>query len=412
MKWFRRIFGTPTRDELAEIVIGILRREGATAIEYDPEVYQIRSTRAGGAPAFQNLHNAYLAYCAARPWQRGSVLDRFASTAWQIVPAATWEEAVPRLRPGIRASHMVENTGLQTRLQGIEGAAPPAFRSLTERVGITLLEDHAEHMAIVSASALETWGVSFDQALETALANLREVSEPRWTTPFPGVYVSAWRDEYDVSRLLLDDVLSSLNLSGVPVALVPHRSCLIVTGSEDDEAVARALALAEEAQTNTPGTISGLPLRRTPSGWTSWEIGPGHPCRETFHRLQVQELSELYADQKQLLDAIHQKEDIDIYVASFSVFQEKETGALESLCTWARGVLALLPRTDRVGFVDPDQPEGRQILGFYEWETVEAHCGHLMQKMDGVLPRYRVEQTAFPTEEDFAAMGPGSLVPR
>jgi hypothetical protein len=404
MKWFRRIFGTPTRDELAELMIGLLHREGATAIQYDPGMYQIRLTRADGSPVFQNLHNAYLAYGAARPWQRGSVLHRFASTSWQIPPAATWEEAVPRLRPGIRDTYLLESARLQTRLQDVKGA-PPTFRSLTDRIGIVLIEDHKEHMSIVPASSLETWGVSFDQALETALANLREVSAPRWTTPFPGVYISAWNDDYDASRLLLDD-----ELSGVPVALVPHRSCLIVTGSDDDEALARALALAEEAQARAPGTISVLPLRRTPSGWSSWEIGSQHPCRETFHRLRLQEIGGLYNDQKQLLDAILQKEDVDVFVASYSGIQSEKTGALYSYCVWTRDVAGLLPRTELIGFCDPEKPKGQEIVGFFHWEEVQDRCSHLMPKAnDDGLPRYRIEAEAFPSDEDFQAMKPVAL---
>jgi hypothetical protein len=405
MKWFRRIFGTPTRDELAELVIGVLRQTGATDIEYDAAIFQLRLKTSGGGQGFKNLSNAHLVYAAARPWHRGAVLRRFAATSWEIAPAATWDEAAPRLRPAVRSPYLFGSALLQARLAGFQGSLP-AFRDLTGQVSVTLVEDHQEHMALVAPSSLEKWGVSFDEALATALTNLEAVSAPRWTNPFPGVYVSAWQDDYDASRLLLDSVLTGLDLPGVPVALVPHRSCLIVTGSEDDEAVARALALTE-AQSEAPGLISALPLRQTPSGWTAWEPGARHPSRETFQRLRIQELGGLYNDQKQLLDAVHEKEEIDIYVASFSAFRQGETGAVQSLCTWTRDVLSLLPRTDRIAFCDVDRPEGEQILGFFDWEAVEARCGDLMPRTEDIPVRYRVEQSAFPTEEDFAALGKG-----
>ena len=403
MKWFRRIFGTPTQDELAQLLTDALRKTGATAIEYDPERFQLRLQTAGGVQAFKNLHNAHRAYSLARPWQRGTILRRFASTPWEIPPAATWEEAVPRLRPGVRDPYLFERTRLQAQLDGHAAFSLPPFRKITERVCVVLLKDYQEHMATVQASTLETWGVSFDQALETALANLEAVSAPRWINAFPGVYVSAWHDDYDASRLLLDSVLSGLDLPGVPVALVPYRSCLIVTGSESDEAVAQALALAEKVEATGP--ISTLPLRRTPSGWAPWELGEQHPSHETFRRLRLNEVGGISTDQKELLDALHEKEQIDVFVASFSALEEK-SGLQRSFCTWTSGVLALLPRTDRVAFIDPERPKDQQIRGFFEWEKVEAHCGHLMQKTGDIPARYRIEPGAFPTDEDFQAMGP------
>lgn len=105
-----------------------------------------------------------------------------------------------------------------------------------------------------------------------------------------------------------------------------------------------------------------------------------------------------------MLDAIHEKEQLDIYVGSFSAFESKETGKLRSYCVCTRGVLSLLPRTDLIGFCDVNLPEGQQLLGLFNWERVKAVCGHLLKKTEDILPRYRVEQ--FPTEEDFQALGP------
>lgn len=408
MKWFRRIFGTPTRDELAHLLIDTHRRAGFEAIQYDPESFQLRLQGEDGKPVLKNLHNAYAAYAAARPWQRGTILRRFSASPWLFPPAATWEEAVPRLRPGLRDAYMFETLRLQARLESDPGQEKLDYaqRTFAGGVCVTLLEDHHEHMASVSSESLQTWGVSFDEALATALANLEAVSAPRrWTSPFPGVYGSAWQDDYDASRLLLPDILAGLELRGVPIALLPNRNCLIVTGSEDDDAVGQVLAYAE-SQMEAPGALSVLPLRQTPSGWAPWEIADNHPSRETFRRLRLKEMGGIYEDQKRLIDAIHEKEKTDIFVGSFSAFENQETGHVRSYTTWTWGVLSLLPRTDLIGFYDPRLPEGQKIRGLFDWEKVEAVCGQLMKVTDDIPPRYLIEQDVFPTDKDFAAMGP------
>lgn len=404
IQWYRRFFGAPTREEFARILLRHLRRSSDGEIHYDPEIYQVRLKSSSGQEVLKNLHNAHLMYSAARPWQRGGVLRRFTATPWELPPFTTWDEAAPHIRPALRDSFLFETMRLQVRLQGLESFTP-LYRSFAGRLSTSLVEDRGEHMSSVPLSSLETWGVSFDEAMETALANLAAISDPRWRTPFPGVHASAWQDDYDSSRLLLDQILDGLDLPGVPVALVPNRNCLIVIGSDDDEAVARALALAE-AEQQAPGAISMLPLRRTPSGWTLWEVAAGHPSHETYRRLRLEETGGIYSNQKQLLDAIHEKENVDVYVASFSAIENPETGEHRSYCSWTRGVVAQLPRTDLIAFADVERPEDQQFLGLFAWETVEERCGHLLRPTSDLPVRYAVGAEAFPSEEDFQAFGP------
>lgn len=407
--WYRRFFGSPTRDEFAQIVIRALRRSSDGEVHYDPEIYQLRLKSSSGQEVLKNLHNAHLMYSAARPWQRGEVLRRFTATPWELPPFATWEEAAPHIRPALRDSFMFESMRLQVRLQGLESFTP-LYRSFAGRLCVGLVEDRGEHMSSVPLSSLETWGVSFDEALEAGLANLAAITAPRWRSPFPGVHVSAWQDDYDSSRLLLEHVLEGLDLPGVPVALIPNRNCLIVTGSDDDEAVGRALALAA-AEQQAPGAISVLPLRRTPSGWTLWEMAAGHPSHETYRRLRLEEVGGIYTEQKRLLDAIHEKENVDVYVASFSAMENPETGEHRSFCSWTRGLVGLLPRTDLIAFADVERPEDQQFLGLFPWEAVEERCGHLLRPTDDLPTRYAVEAETFPSDEDFQAFGV-SLAPR
>jgi len=55
------------------------------------------------------------------------------------------------------------------------------------------------------------------------------------------------------------------------------------------------------------------------------------------------------------VDKLHEKTQQDVFVASFSAMEHQGTGQISTYCVWAKGCLALLPRTDRVAFVQ----EGR-----------------------------------------------------
>jgi hypothetical protein len=254
----------------------------------------------------------------------------------------------------------------------------------------------------LNVSLLEKWGVSFEEAYERALANLRAATpRARWEQPSPGLYVSTWQDDYDSTRLLLDEIRQGLDLQGVPVALVPYRNRLLLTGSENVEGLIKAFELAE-AGASQPAPLSVLPLRWTGSGWAAWDLPKDHPCAAAWRRLRLLERGTLYKQQKEMLDEIHRRENVDLFVATFGSLQDKETGELRSWSSWAKGVLALLPRADLIGLADPEGPEGKQFFGMFPWEAVETICGDLLQRTNDIPERYRVE--GFPSEEQIRAM--------
>ena len=403
MRWFRRLFGKPTRREFAEWASDVLARAGATGLQFDEPMFLLRY-EAGGNSNVTNLENFYLAYCAAQPWQRQRVLERFsglvASSNNPPLPAS-WSEGAAHVYPAVRDRFAFEMMRLQARLEGA-GSPDVAVRDLTDRLCLCLVYDAPDFMFPLNVSMLEKWGVSFDEARERALANLRAATPPaRWERPAPGLYVSAWQDDYDSTRLLLDEIHQGLDLQGVPVALVPYRNRLILTGSEDAEGLAKAFELAE-AGASQPAPLSVLPLRWTGSGWAAWDLPKDHPCGATWRRLRLLERGTLYNQQKDMLEEIHRRENVDVFVASFGSIQDKETGELRSWCSWAKGVLALLPCTDLISFADPEAPKDQQFVGFFPWEHVETCCGDLLQRTNDVPERFRVE--AFPSEEQIRAM--------
>ena len=105
-----------------------------------------------------------------------------------------------------------------------------------------------------------------------------------------------------------------------------------------------------------------------------------------------------YAEQKELLDQFHEKTGEDVFVASFSVMQHKDTGHHTSYCVWPEGPISLLPRAERIVLGGDDQSPVMAL-----WEKVAEIAGDFMTPMGMYPERYRVE--GFPTADQLAAMG-------
>ena len=201
----------------------------------------------------------------------------------------------------------------------------------------------------------------------------------------------------DAYRLLLLDSIRQMPVKGDHVAMVPNRDTLIVTGAEDEEGLKGMIALAKDAL-QQPRMISGLAFCLVGDEWLPWLPDASHPTYGELRTLQVQSHGQDYSEQKSLLDRLHEKTKQDIFVASFSAMEHKDTKELTTYCVWSRGVLALLPRTDLIAFVQ----EGKDPL-MAKWDRVAEVVGHLMEPLDIYPQRFQVSD--FPTDEQLAAMG-------
>ena len=120
---------------------------------------------------------------------------------------------------------------------------------------------------------------------------------------------------------------------------------------------------------------------------------PSHPLFNEFRGLQLQSIGRDYAEQKKMLDGI-----TDIFVASFSIVQHPETEEFMTYSVWPKDVPVLLPRTDRIAFMQEDKDP---LLA--AWDRVVEVVGDLMEPLD-IYPE-RFAASGFPTEEQLAAMG-------
>jgi Protein of unknown function (DUF1444) len=401
LEFLDRYFGPLRRRKFARLIAAELRKAGEPLkFRYDAEEFRLVTE---GEQSFQvNLSNTYHEYLATPLGQRKRALARFIRS-WiesrKGIPDE-FEDASHDLLPGVRNRSTFELFKLQVVAEGGSGYDWP-YRPLADYYGAGLIYDLPHAMSQINGQQLERWGVEFDEAMDVALDNLRQLSTSGLVPVANGVWQSPWRDNYDASRILLVDLITACDVDGDPVVMVPNRDTLLVAGSYDPVGLTLMAELAEKVL-QQPRPIHAMPLRLEYGTWWAYLPPEDHPAAQRFKKLVIGSLGQDYGEQKGLLDTLHQKMSEDIFVASYSAVQNRETGRLASYCMWARGVESLLPRTDVVHLFDMDRPEGQKIVASAVWERVAEIVGELLEPVDVYPERYRVR--SFPNDEQIAAI--------
>ena len=337
-----------------------------------------------------NLINLHKQYCDAARADRPRFLEMCMAILRDTSLPQRFEDVRANLLPAVRARSYAESLRLSARLAGTALAGTSAA-PLGEDVVTVIVVDDADSMSIVTATQLDAWGVSFAVALGMALDHLRGMPGGGFVRNPDGVMVGDWNDAYDSSRLLLPDVIHRAGISD-PVAMIPTRDSILLAPAGDRRALLAMLALAHTASEEQGRTVSAA-MYHFRNGSAQTHNPEDEEVARGLAQLRQRYLAEDYADQKTLLDDLHEKHDLDLFVASFMLAQDNHARQEFSLCTWSEGVDALLPKADRIALVRFNEQGEAQRAGTYDWDTVSAVAGHLMTPEPDTYPiRYRVTQ--------------------
>ena len=396
MGFFDR-FKTPMpRQRFARLVASGLRKAGEPiALRYDPAQFRLVSEGDGSLQV--NLANTYNEYLLAPAAERKNILSRFIRS-WiegrKGIPDE-FEDAAHDLLPGVRSRSGYELLKLQMESQG-ETTFNWPYHVIADHYGAGLVYDLPHAMSQINGQQLTRWNVEFDDAMDVAIDNLRKISEQGLAQLAPGVWRSVWRDNYDPSRLLLLDLIEAHEVDGDPVVMVPNRDTLLLTGSEDEVGLGIMAAAAEEAA-QQPRPIHTMPIRLEFGSWSPYLPPRELPSYLKFKQMLINSLGQDYEEQKALLNKSQKTGNSQIVAASFAAMRNTHTGELASYCIWARGLESLLPRTDLIHFIDPQQPDGQKVVASAPWEYVEEILGDLLEPWRTYPERHRTRD--FPTEE-------------
>ena len=407
MGWLDYFFGPPTKDRFAQLVMAELRKLGKPSeLKYNREQFLVER----GSEGFINLANLYHEYCQAPRGERRTVLDRFikgciGTTGFEL--PEEFEDVHPDLLPVVRSRFYLESVQLQSRARGGDGFRVPPQQPVGDHLALSLVYDLPQAMRSIIQEDLDQWHVTFYEAMESARRNLEQMGNVAFASlqgqAGEGVYISATGDNYDASRLVMLDLVRKMPVRGDYIAMVPNRDTLVITGSEDAAGLEVMCKLAEESF-DKPRPISTVALRLEGDNWESWLPPHDATSYAKFHELRLRTVGMEYNDQKELLDQIHQQTGEDLFVASFSALQNKQTGRISSYSVWSQGVPALLPQTDDLVLLWPDPAADKiSVAAAGSWQRVMGIVGDLMQP-EGTYPeRYRVRE--FPSAKQLAAIG-------
>ena len=398
---FNSLFNRPlTKEQFAEHLIEASRKKGFTGpLDYRPEAFRIQH----GNDSYLNLHNAFDAYQNADTAERPNIVDNyvalfFTATSTPSSPRS-FEQTRSLLRPVIRNLATYEEIRLnQVRTKGWDAPFEIAQRAFGKDCAVLLAVDYPDSLSTLFNGIPDDWGITLDEALSIAIQNLREDTEDRFEQVAPGLHVGRWGDGYDISRVLLPDVLQRIPLQGQPVFMMPTRDILMVAGDKDEHGIRHMVEVCFQVMESGCAVSSQLYTYQDEKIVTFLPQDKDSQVRlATLERVLLQ--SE-YDSQKKLLDALHDEQRDDVFVASYLLYKSDDASENTfSICSWAKNVRTLLPRTDRVSLVQPQQ-DGTSNTRIVEWEELESRFGELMEPVTLYPLRYRVK--GFPTAEQLS----------
>lgn len=388
MGFFDFFKSTPSRERFTAIAADGLRAQGYSApIQIDQPGFRLL-LGADGEQIF-NLDNIYRDYCRVGRSERKSVMQRYLKAMTGNELPKAYAEAKAKLLPILRSRSLIEYVAL-TAAEDTKVSNLPAFQPFSTDTAIMLVYDTEHAMVTLSEATLAEWGVSFATALAAATDNLRDATVASWEQIAPGLFIGTWDDAYDTSRLLFPDMVYQLAVGGEPLMMIPTRGRIMVVSSNDRAAQLTMIGMARKFVEDEGRQVSALMYRFEQGRAVEW--APSDPeVAGSMAEFLRRTLLDDYAGQKEMLEAAHEKDGTDIYVASYQVLSSKQTGIEASFTVWTENVDTLLPETDLVALVATaeleDAPAGPPKL--VAWRDLQAAIGAFEPMPDRYPVRYK-----------------------
>jgi hypothetical protein len=350
-------FWRSDKEKFADLVRrGLIAAGECRTVRFDKSAFALRlgTSENEDRPEVVYLQNFFITYTRLPKEKQAPELEHIiASFAESREPmprsfAAVADRLLPQVRP-------MTEFGIWRLLGQLEGnrLEEMPIRQLTPAVAAWLVYDGDHNTRRITSSQLAKWCVTFDDAFDVALTNLRRRSEKAFVALTPGLYCSDWADTCDTSRVLLTDIIAALPVRGAPVAMMPNRDVLLVSGAQDQEGLRNMVRSARKVLAD-PRPLGANALLLEAGVWHDYVPNTAEQSGIELMELQEEQASMCYADQKDLLDKVHEVTGEDIFVASHKIRRESPSGHfIDSIATWTEGVDTLLPRAKTLVLLQP-----------------------------------------------------------
>lgn len=354
-----------------------------------------------GANGEISLRNMFVEYSSSKVFARAGLIRKYADLANTLsseIPAL-WAAAARNVFPVIRSMFVDATVKIQTRTNAVPQSAAASV-PLAGDLQVRLVYDFGNYLTYVSEEQLATWGQTVDDVLERAIANLARLERPGWVDSKRGFSQLASPMSFAESMLLLGNIVDELPFGPFAVLLPCNRGVLLAADGRSEDALQAMLREATRCAEQEPWPMTATLCTRTDGKWH--EFSTSGETAVLAHGLFIAHLADDYAAQKEALDALHERLEIDVFTASCSVLTRDDAKA--SYCVWSEGVVSLLPVTDWVALV-PEDPEA----GFkhVRWQDMLDVCGERLRPTDESPARFLVD--TFPDSAQWEAMEAGNI---
>ncbi|MEM7453830.1 MAG: DUF1444 family protein [Planctomycetota bacterium] len=395
-----RLLGPPGKSKFAQMFIAALKKAGDTRdVRFDKGHFRLVFEKDGQQNGVLNLSNLYLEYCAVEKPGRDKRLKDMVRAALSHLKEMPddFEDASHDILPRLWTRGTFERLKLNQLKDGGKPIDWP-LESVGEHLYLSLVYDLPESVRSISNQELEDWGVTFWEAREVALQNLYE-TEFAYTSVGDELYVSGTGDSYDATRLILSGLFDELEVEGSPVAMVPNRDTLVVTGSRSIVGLKMMLEFSGQQLRDKPRPMTATPMILGPEDtWDDWEVPMNHELYDEFRKLKITWLASEYNDQKQLLDRINRQQNSPTVISS--CFVGEKSGRTESFCIWPRSEPLLIPETERVLFA---RDGNHDVFATVPLSTVRLHHPELLEPVESYPTLLRAYRQ--PTVNELSEMG-------
>jgi len=395
MNWRQWIGLTPTQADLANDLLRSARQSGQTGWVYDAADSSLRD-----ADRVISLVNIQREYAQAGYLARPGLLRKYgamlAPMEQSTVPRL-WTLAQTQIFPMLRSRY--ERTIIEVQYRNKEPFPPRAAKAFSGQLEVVIGYDHGQTVSQIKVETATDWGISIDELIHRARANLRGLPPPSWESAGDAIWKLDSAAGYTESFLQLPRTFDNLPAKGQALAMIPNRGVLLATGTDEPGGLAALLNAALHSIRNAPWPLSGDLFRVTPTG--SELYIPDTPEAEGLATIQKIDMAGIYEGQQTALQAHHDAIKDDVYVATYSLLVKKDApNHARSYCTWTKGISSLLPTTDLIAFVWDLETTRKTAL--VTWNNVARIAGHYFKPTTEDPPRIRVD--AFPTADELVEL--------
>lgn len=386
----------PSPAKFAKLVLHGIKAAGGPEFDYDPVEFEIRRGKTRGF-----LGNTYAAYCSARGAHRAAILQNFVAAFSQARGAAdlSYDEASSKLVTVVRERALFSLSALKWQVDRIDQTPKEVTEPMSRWFVKTLVIDAPGFMALVNEEQVANWKLPEPELFATGQQHLCAMTAPKFTGS-NGVFRGQWNDDYDSSRVLVPGLFAGLAIAGDPVIAIPNRLTLLVTGSNNVDAIRRLLQTAEEITRTQPRAQNPAPLVLRDGILGDFRVETDSPVFNDVERAHRIAALQYYEEQKGRLEELYQKEGKDYFVGSYTLTRLPD-GTYRSYAAWTKGVPTLLPIVDEILLMDLDRPEKDQCVARVPWARLTECVPDLLLDTKMFPERYFVG--AFPTADQIRA---------